>query len=137
MKLPSDSVAALWDLHHLTCFAHESRTGPSRIWALYIKYVHIKDSVETEKGIEYRMLGEGDLPIDEMMQALRSIVLQRLFVSLEWVKRWAKDLQDAGIVFPHFVNYMERFAERRGRSAGSCFPRGEYRKLYLGKRQPD
>jgi fatty-acyl-CoA synthase len=29
------------------------------------------------------------------------------FVSLEWVKRWNPDLSEPGIVFPHFMNYME------------------------------
>ncbi|MBE6904724.1 MAG: AMP-dependent synthetase [Ruminococcaceae bacterium] len=109
-EIASDSVAALWDLHHPYRFAHETPGQTIQNLGAYIKYVHIKDSVETENGIEYRMLGEGDLPIDEMMQALRSIDYSG-YVSLEWVKRWAKDLLDAGIVFPHFVNYMERFAE--------------------------
>lgn len=109
-EIASDSVAALWDLHHPYRFAHEAPGQTIQNLGAYIKYVHIKDSVETENGIEYRMLGEGDLPIDEMMQALRSIDYSG-YVSLEWVKRWAKDLLDAGIVFPHFVNYMERFAE--------------------------
>ncbi len=31
------------------------------------------------------------------------------YVSLEWVKRWAQDLTDAGIVFPQFANYMHDY----------------------------
>ncbi len=107
-EVASDSVAALWDLHHPYRFAQEQPEQTIQNLGAYIKYVHIKDSVETENGIEYRLLGEGDLPIEQMMNALRSIDYNG-YVSLEWVKRWAKDLQDAGIVFPHYINYMERY----------------------------
>ena len=78
----------------------------------YIKYIHVKDSVMTENGVEYRMMGEGDLPVDEMVFALRSINYDG-YISLEWVKRWAPDLSDAGIVFPHFINYMERYLHKQ------------------------
>jgi len=29
------------------------------------------------------------------------------FITLEWVKRWCPELEDAGIVFSHFINYMD------------------------------
>ncbi len=58
--------------------------------------------------IRYRMMGEGDLPIDEMMRALRSINYEG-YISLEWVKRWAADLENAGVVFPNFADYMARY----------------------------
>src|SRR5690554_6124753 len=57
-------------------------------------------------------MGEGDLPIDAMMLALQSINYEG-YISLEWVKRWARDLVDAGIVFPHFANYMSPYLERK------------------------
>ena len=34
------------------------------------------------------------------------------FVSLEWVKRWSDDLEDAGIVFPQFAFYMSKYTEK-------------------------
>ncbi|MCL2069203.1 MAG: AMP-binding protein, partial [Oscillospiraceae bacterium] len=74
----------------------------------YIKYVHAKDSVMQGGEPAYRVMGEGGLPIDEMMRALRSINYEG-FVSLEWVKRWMDSLEDAGIVIPHFAHYMERY----------------------------
>ena len=58
--------------------------------------------------VVYRMMGEGDLPMDAIMRALRSINYEG-YVSLEWVRRYAPDLSDAGIVFPHFANFMSAF----------------------------
>jgi fatty-acyl-CoA synthase len=106
----SDAVAALWDMHHPYRFAGEEPGKTVQNLGAYIKYVHIKDSVVEDGSIRYRMMGEGDLPVDDMILALRSINYDG-YVSLEWVKRWADDLDDAGVVFPNFANYMSRYTE--------------------------
>ena len=111
-NVSSDAVAALWDVHHPYRFVGETPGKTVHNLGAYIKYVHIKDSIVKNGMVQYRMMGEGDLPIDDMMFALRSINYEG-FVSLEWVKRWAPDLSDAGIVFPHFANYMERYTEKK------------------------
>ena len=110
-QLASDAVAALWDAHHPYRFAAETPGKTVQNLGAFIKYVHIKDSVVENGKIQYRMMGEGDLPIDEIMLALRSINYDG-YVSLEWVKRWASDLGDAGVVFPQFANYMSRYFEK-------------------------
>ena len=74
----------------------------------YIKYIHVKDSVMEGDTVRYRMMGEGDLPVREALDALDKINYDG-YVSLEWVKRWAPDLTDAGIVFPHFAHYMSDY----------------------------
>ena len=107
-EVASDSVAALWDMHHPYRFFQEKPARTIQNLGAYIKYVHVKDSVIENGSVRYRMMGEGDLPLDDMMNALRSINYEG-YVSLEWVKRWSADLSDAGIVFPQFANYMSRF----------------------------
>ncbi|MCL2707770.1 MAG: AMP-binding protein, partial [Defluviitaleaceae bacterium] len=107
----SDSVGVLWDIHHpYRVFGESPETTVQNLGA-YIKYVHAKDSVIENGKPSYRLMGEGDLPVREMMMALRSINYEG-YVSLEWVKRWASELEDAGIVFPHFVNYMKQYLGR-------------------------
>ncbi len=110
--IASDAVAALWDTHHPYRFAGETPGKTVQNLGAYIKYVHVKDSIVENGTIKYRMMGEGNLPIDDFMFALRSINYEG-FVSLEWVKRWASDLEDAGIVFPQFANFMTRYTEKR------------------------
>lgn len=104
----SDSVAALWDIHHPYRFAKESPETTVQNLGMYIAYVHVKDSVEENGNILYKLMGEGDMPIDDMIFALSSINFEG-YLSLEWVKRWAPYLQDAGIVFPNYINYMSRY----------------------------
>ncbi len=111
-RVASDAVAALWDVHHPYRFAGETAERTVQNLGAYIKYVHLKDSVLGADGrVQYRLMGEGDLPIGEMMMALRSINYDG-FVSLEWVKRWSRDLQDPGIVIPHYANYMARYTKK-------------------------
>lgn len=109
-QVASDAVAALWDLHHPYRFAGETPQQTVQNLGAYIKYVHIKDSIVENGKIRYRVMGEGDLPIDSMMLALNSINYDG-YVSLEWVKQWVADLDNAGVVFPNFANYMSRFIE--------------------------
>ncbi|NLY43408.1 MAG: AMP-binding protein [Clostridiaceae bacterium] len=110
-EVASDAVAALWDMHHPYRFAGETPAKTVQNLGAYIKYVHIKDSVMENGKVKYKMVGEGDLPINDMIMALRSINYEG-YVSLEWVKRWAADLDDAGVVFPNFANYMSRYIEK-------------------------
>ena len=59
----------------------------------------------------YKIMGEGDLPMHAIMRALRSINYEG-YISLEWLKRYAPDLSDPGIVFPHCANFMEQYMDR-------------------------
>ncbi|MFZ5975724.1 MAG: TIM barrel protein, partial [Bacillota bacterium] len=127
-EIRSDSVGALWDLNHPYRFAGEKPGKTVENLGAYIKYVHIKDSVVEDGVVKYRMMGEGDLPIDDMMLALSSIKYDG-YISLEWVKRWAPDLDDAGVVFPNFANYISRYIQRsqvKGRLFDNNAKTGKY-----------
>ncbi|MBE6611830.1 MAG: AMP-dependent synthetase, partial [Ruminococcaceae bacterium] len=98
-------VAALWDTHHPYRFMNELPAETVANLGDYIKHVHVKDSVMENGAVKYKLMGQGDMPIPDMLRALQSISYEG-FISLEWVKRWAKDIADCGIVFPHFARYM-------------------------------
>ncbi|HHZ19939.1 MAG TPA: AMP-binding protein [Firmicutes bacterium] len=110
-EIASDTVAALWDAHHPFRYAGETPGKTVQNLGAYIKYVHIKDSVVENGAVKYRLMGEGDLPVDDIILALSSINYDG-YITLEWVKRWANELSDAGVVFPHFANFMGRYTEK-------------------------
>ncbi|MEF9895631.1 MAG: AMP-binding protein [Clostridia bacterium] len=105
------AIAALWDVHHPYRFFGETPKQTVEHLGSYIKYMHVKDSVIEDGRVSYRMLGDGDLPITEMLDAVTEAGYDG-YVSLEWVKRWARDLTDPGIVFPQFANYMQNYIDR-------------------------
>lgn len=104
------AVAVLWDLHHPWRYYRESA---QQTWAnigRYLRYVHIKDSLCQEGKIRYKMLGEGQVPVREMLDLLADRGYDG-YVCLEWVKRWSRDLEDAAVVFPAFIYYMQQYMQ--------------------------
>ena len=105
----SDNIAALWDMHHPYIYKGEEPEQTIQNLGAYIKHVHIKDSHVVGDEREFCLMGEGDLPIADMMNALSSINYDG-YISIEWDPEWMPELADAEIVFTHFANYMNRFA---------------------------
>ncbi len=120
-----DQLAALWDIHHPYRDHGESADTTIKNLGAYVKHVHLRDSDDADT---YNLIGEGNLPVMDMMRALASIDYDG-FVSLEWKPEWMEDLQDPEIILPHFVNYMSRFERSRGRK-NALYPNhdgtGEY-----------
>ena len=108
-RIGHDSVAALWDWNHPYRFNGESPETTINNLGAYIKHTHIKDSVMVDGKVEYRLVGEGDLPpMADYMKALRSLNYEG-YISLEWLKQYAPELSDAGIVFPHYAHFMSQY----------------------------
>ena len=111
-KTGSPKVAALWDIHHPYRYMGESPEETIRNIGSYIRHVHVKDSVMVNGEPQYKIMGEGDMPLTAVFEALKELGYSG-YISLEWVKRWARNLQDAGIVFPQFAHFMEKYREER------------------------
>ena len=112
-----DELAVLWDVHHP--FRDFGESGDTTIKNLgdYVRHVHLRDSDDSG---EYNLIGEGTAPIGEFMQALSSVNYNG-FLSLEWKPEWIEDLQDPEVIFPYFVNYMNRFENPRGKKKSLYF----------------
>jgi len=112
-QIGSDNVAALWDWNHPYRYNGESPETTIRNLGAFIKHCHIKDSVVENGQVVYKLVGEGDLPkMEEYMKALRSLNYEG-YISLEWLKQYAPDLSEAGIVFPHYVHFMSQYLDTR------------------------
>ena len=107
----SDWLGALWDMHHPYRDFGESADATIKNLGTYVKHVHLRDS--NENG-EYQLIGEGNMPITDMIRALGSINYDG-FISLEWKPEWMEDLTDREIIFPYYVNYMGKFHSTRTR----------------------
>ncbi|HRR36294.1 MAG TPA: sugar phosphate isomerase/epimerase family protein, partial [Clostridia bacterium] len=69
----SDNLAALWNVHHPYRFHNESAEKTVQNLGAYIKYVHMKDSLMNDGAVKFTLMGEGDLPVDEIIRALKSV----------------------------------------------------------------
>ena len=66
----SDFLAALWDMHHPFRDYDESADTTIKNLGAYVKHVHLRDSDDKDT---YNLIGEGTLPVADMMRALSSI----------------------------------------------------------------
>lgn len=112
-----DELAALWDVHHPYRDFDESIEDTIVNLGAYVKNVQLRDSLDSD---HYELIGEGNFPIADVMRGLSSIDYQG-YISLLWKPNYVDDIDDPEIIFPHFVNYMNRFDN----------PRGMKKKLYL------
>ena len=123
----SDTLGALWDMYSPYFVCDEQPETTIKNLGAYIKHVHIKDAVKTDSGTEFCLMGEGQTPISEMMQGLRSVNYDG-FISLEWDPQWCEELDDMEIIFSQFVNYMKQFSDT-SKSDNSLY----YNRAHTGK----
>ncbi len=121
-----DNLAALWDFHFPYRMNGETAQATVTNLGAYIRHVHIKDSlVQSDGTLSYQLIGEGDLPVDQLMKALDSVDYDG-FVSLEWDPRWLPELMDMTVIFAHFSGFMSRFGQEEEKK--SLY----YNKLHTG-----
>ncbi len=100
----SDNLASLWDMHNTMFISKEEPEKTIENLGAYVRHVHIKDSDENG----YCLLGEGNLPLEEMMTALRSVNYAG-FISLEWEPQWLPEIDSLDVILAHFASVMNRF----------------------------
>ncbi len=101
----SDTLAALWDVHYPYRMHGETPEKTITNLGAYVKHIHIKDSESLETK---SLVGEGNLPINQFMEALRSVNYDGFF-SIEWNPKWDEEISEVDIIFPHFVSFMSRY----------------------------
>ena len=106
----SDYFASLWNFSAAYLDGGESSEQIIKNLGAYVRHVHINDAKRVGDDIEYCLLGEGELPIKDMMLALRSVNYDG-FLSLVWDPTWCEELDDMEIIFSQFVGYMSQFSD--------------------------
>ncbi len=106
----SDNFGALWNMSAAFFEGGESAELIIKNLGAYIKHVHINDAEKTADGIDFCLIGEGELPIGDMMLALRSVNYDG-FVSLVWDPTWCPELDDMEIIFSQYVGYMKQYGD--------------------------
>ena len=98
----NDNLGASWNLSVAYFMGGEEPEQVIKNLGAYVKHVHFTDAAKSKNGLEYRLAGEGEMPISDMMLALRSVNYDG-FISLVWDPEWCAELDDMEIVFSQFI----------------------------------
>ena len=109
-QFASDFLASLWNMSAAYFEGGETAGEIIKNLGAYIKHVHINDATKTSENIEFCLIGEGELPIKDMMLALRSVNYDG-FISLVWDPNWCPELDDMEIIFSQYVGFMKQFGD--------------------------
>ncbi len=109
-RFASDSLAALLDMYSAFFVGKEDAEQIIKNLGAYVRHVHIRDAQKIDGQYEPCLIGEGELPIDDMMLALRSVNYDGYF-SLIWDPKWCEELNDMEIIFSQFVNFMKQYGD--------------------------
>ena len=105
-SVKTDNLFVIWDVHHTYRYANEKPIYTAEKLKDYIKHVHLKDSIIENGNVKYKLLGDGDVPVKEAVKSLKEIGYNG-YLCLEWVKRWASDIDEPGIAFPNFIYFIK------------------------------
>jgi sugar phosphate isomerase/epimerase len=105
----SEGTGALWDLHHAYRTGETPGETAARI-AGRTYHTHVKDG---HKYGPYTLLGEGDVPIAELVASLHAAGYQG-YLCLEWEKLWHPELPDPGVALPQGARYLSDLLRRLG-----------------------
>ena len=93
----SAAIGASWNVRGTYFGAGESTETTIKTLGAYIKYVRLGDM----KDGRTVLIGEGDLPVEQLMRALSSLNYDGYICAA-----WNEEIHDADIVLTHFVNYL-------------------------------
>ena len=111
-RFACDSLAACWNMF-ATCFAagESAETTITNLGA-YVRHVRVSDGRAKDGTLTHELMGEGELPMKDMMNALRSVNYDG-FISLVWEPDWVEGISDLEMVLTHFGVFMGGFESTR------------------------
>lgn len=108
MRLVGNSNTGLvWDIHNMWEVTKEPPSDVYKKLKKYIRHVHIKDGKTVEGKLQYTLLGKGESPIFEGIDALRKGGYKGYY-SFEWEKMWYPEIEEPEIALLDYPKAMER-----------------------------
>lgn len=99
-------VGLVWDVTNMWTITKEP---PLQVYVKlkkYIRHTHIKDAKMTNGKVQYQLLGQGEVPIFEAIDALAKGGYNGYY-SFEWEKLWHPEIEDPEIALADYPKVMQ------------------------------
>ena len=103
------SLGALWDIRH-TWAQGELPEEAVALLGDRLRLVHVKDDRSTADAMDLCLLGEGRVPVQESLSALRRSGYTG-WVSVEWEKLWHPGLPEPEVALPQHAELLHEWME--------------------------
>jgi sugar phosphate isomerase/epimerase len=98
-------VGVLWDVHHPYRFFSEPLADTYEKLKDRIRHVHLKDSIAVDGEVRYCLLGQGIVPVVEVLQLLANGGYDG-WIAFEWEKRWHPEIEEPEVALPDFIRVI-------------------------------
>lgn len=110
-RVASPAVGALWDLHHPYRMG-ESAKQVVDLLGDRLFHVHVKDARRRNDGWDLVLLGQGEVPVAQSLEALRHRGYDR-WVAVEWEKKWHPEIPDPAVALPQHIALLRSWLASR------------------------
>lgn len=100
-------VGLIWDIANMWL---ETGEDPKQVYAAlkpYIHHTHIKDAAKKDGKLDFRFLGDGEVPIYQGMELLINDGYKGYF-SFEWEKLWHPEIPEPELALADFPKKMQK-----------------------------
>ncbi|MGI6671774.1 MAG: sugar phosphate isomerase/epimerase family protein [Christensenellales bacterium] len=104
-QIKSPKFGVLWDVQHSDKIYGDNFLPFYEPLKHLIRHVHVKDHHRADGAFKLCSVGEGDVPLKQIINRLKADAFDGYF-ALEWEKKWHPELADANTEFPSFVDFM-------------------------------
>ena len=107
-KAGASNACVIWDTHNPYREIGERPEITHERLSRFIRYTHFKDSrVSTDGSYSYVMPGEGDVPMERIVQMLKGSGYDG-YLAVEWEKVWYPEIAEPGEVLPAYAKYLRK-----------------------------
>jgi sugar phosphate isomerase/epimerase len=101
------NVGLVWDVSNMWTITKEPPAEAYKRLKKYIHHTHIKDAKLVDGKLQYALLGQGDVPIFEAINAL-SKGGYKGYYSFEWEKLWHPEIAEPEIALADYPQAMKK-----------------------------
>jgi sugar phosphate isomerase/epimerase len=101
------NVGLVWDFCNMWTITKESPATMYKKLKKYIRHIHIKDAKLVDGKPQYKLLGQGEVPIFEAVDLLAKGGYKGYY-SFEWEKLWHPELEEPAIAFADYSVAMKK-----------------------------
>lgn len=101
------NVGLVWDISNMWTVTKESPVEAYKKLKKYIRHTHIKDAKLVDGKLQYTLLGQGEVPIFEAIDAL-SKGGYKGYYSFEWEKMWHPEIAEPEIAIADYSKVMKQ-----------------------------